>query len=140
MYAPDLISKIIDAVNTIYLVGNVMYEPGSNFTYNLLRRRSVVLMQASTLDIGAWCYNTALKSKFWCEILFVFSQYITGYNLLQDESVTYSCQYFISIFHDIKFNWFSDFWDSYPPAIANDSLNDNFVCSIDKSCKWFSKN
>ena len=54
MYAPDLISKIIDAVNTIYLVGNVMYEPGSYFTYNLLRRRrSVVLMQASTLDIGA---------------------------------------------------------------------------------------
>ena len=61
MYAPDLISKIIDAVNTIYLVGNVMYEPGSNFTYNLLRRRSVVLMQASTLDVGAWRYNTALK-------------------------------------------------------------------------------
>ena len=53
MYAPDLISKIVDAVNTIYLVGTVMYEPGSDFTYNLLRRRSVVQMQASTLDIGA---------------------------------------------------------------------------------------
>ena len=53
MYAPNLISKIINAIDTNYLVGNVIYDPGSNFTNNLLRGRGVVLMQTSTLDVGA---------------------------------------------------------------------------------------